>query len=534
MNDVLETGVIVDLLWMDHDTAKLIQTVKESGLSPEHFQNNESRAAFEEILKLADRPDAVVFRDQVIKKLGINCYERIVQNTTPSTISTYACDRISRLAEDGKKRITAEKIQTALQASLSYKTQSDMLAAINDTVLELQKSQTAGNQSPKRAISFAELTDPVPEAENPDALFANGWLRKGHAFALVSTTGVGKSVISIQLAYAWARGLPAFGICPMKPLRIGFLQTEDDEEEMKWFRQNIRRGYREVHQWTDEALNEAEKNLLLPTDFTGQSGDRFVDYLRRWQQENKCDLIIINPLQGVCGCDIAKNDELTDFVRNKIDPIITNPENKCAVMFVHHTNKPPTGRDRAGFGSDRFAEYMGAGGAELSNWLRAILTITPTGTPGLYDLQAAKRGQKLHWQNPPGDKCSKPHKMIAHSEGGLVFWKETSLSPSVTNEKEKSNPEDIALQLADVLRLEAKTLTEARNYAKETFGNKAGDAAYNAILDDLPKFGIVLKTTGISTQKLIGSEESVNRRFLELKKNDATGIKRKNGRNTSV
>ena len=517
MNDVLETGVIVDLLWMDHDTAKLIQTVQESGLRPEHFQNNESRAAFEEILKLADHPDAIVFRDQVIKKVGINYYEGIVESSSPSAISSYACDRISRLAEDGKKRITAEKIQTALQASLSYKTQSDMLAAINDTVLELQKSQTAGNQSPKRAISFAELTDPIPESENPDALFANGWLRKGHALALVSTTGVGKSVISIQLAYAWARGLPAFDIRPMRPLRIGFLQTEDDENEMKCFRQNIRRGYREVHQWTDEALNEAEKNLLLPTDFTGQSGDQFVDYLLRWQQENKCDLIIINPLQGICGCDIANNNELTDFVRNKVDPIIKGPETKCAVMIVHHTNKPPTGRDRAGFGSDRFAEYMGAGGAELSNWLRAILTITPTGTPGLYDLQAAKRGQKLHWQNPPGDKCSKPHKMIAHSEGGLIFWKETSLSPSVTNEKEKSNPEDIALQLADALKSEARTLTEARNYAKATFGNKAGNAAYNAILENLPKFGIIIKPTGVSTQQLIGSEDSVNRRFSQLK-----------------
>ena len=59
--------------------------------------------------------------------------------------------------------------------------------------------------------------------------------------------------------------------------------------------------------------------------------------------------------------------------------------------MVHHTNKAPSTSERKGWGTDEFAAYVGAGGAELVNWMRAMLVLMPTGVPGWYTLIAAKR-----------------------------------------------------------------------------------------------------------------------------------------------
>ena len=39
-----------------------------------------------------------------------------------------------------------------------------------------------------------------------------------------------------------------------------------------------------------------------------------------------------------------------------------------------------------------------AGGAEIVNWARAILSLMPTKIPGMFRLCAGKRGQRLGWE----------------------------------------------------------------------------------------------------------------------------------------
>jgi len=93
-------------------------------------------------------------------------------------------------------------------------------------------------------------------------------------------------------------------------------------------------------------------------------------------------------------------------------------------MLIHHTNKPPSAKERKGWGVDTFAAYSGAGGAELVNWSRAVLTIMPIEKmEGVYVLCAAKRGTRLKWLDASGKPTQKRY--IAHS-GDLIFWRDAT------------------------------------------------------------------------------------------------------------
>ncbi|MCQ2386740.1 MAG: hypothetical protein MJ078_08775, partial [Clostridia bacterium] len=169
-------------------------------------------------------------------------------------------------------------------------------------------------------------------------------------------------------------------------------------------------------------------------------------------------------------------------------------------------------------------EYVGAGGAELTNWMRSMLVIMPTQTPGMFDLMAAKRGKRLGWQSPDGERAFCPHKYIVHSEGGLVFWRDApdgtipSGKTKVDDSRPAFDPKADAQRLADNFKQIARTLTGARNFAKEIFGRKRGDAAYDALAAKPSEFGVEIRPTGVKNhQHVIGSLESIEKSLADLR-----------------
>lgn len=275
----------------------------------------------------------------------------------------------------------------------------------------------------ERRRRLCDFPDPKPEDENPDALFRNGWLRRGGGAFFVSTSGAGKSVAQTQNCVCWALGKPWFGIAPVRPLSITVYQAEDDADEVGDFRNNIRRGLTSREGWTDEDTAKAEKQIVYH-DVTGLTGERFTAFVAEAQRHDKSDLLVINPLQSFAGCDIGKNDLMSEFLRGRIDPILRNPDAPCGVLIVHHTNKvTQNARERALVKGTDAAAYAGAGAAELVNWARAVLTLRPHEAHGFFDLIAAKRGDRLGWKDANG----KPTivKTIAHSTP-LLFWHEAT------------------------------------------------------------------------------------------------------------
>ena len=269
---------------------------------------------------------------------------------------------------------------------------------------------------------------PGADKDDPDCLFQNRWLRRGACGAIVSTSGVGKSSFSMQAAALWAGGEECLGVRPLKPLKIGIFQSEDDEYDVANFRDRIRVGLSKVTGWDAERIHQAESRVTFCA-LDGSTGARFVEHIRRKQTLHHFDLIIINPLFAFFGGDLNDGDAMTAFLRHGIDPLIKAEETKCGCIIIHHTGKPNRDAMRQG---DIFKAYLGSGSGEFTNYIRSALVLTPWNEgkiPGVFDLIAAKHGDKLAWKGPDGKPTTKKtvcyaNRLDEYAQGGMIYWVE--------------------------------------------------------------------------------------------------------------
>lgn len=264
------------------------------------------------------------------------------------------------------------------------------------------------------------------DEDDEDCLFKNRWLRRGGCGMIISSSGVGKSSFTMQAAVHFARGAEMLGVKPMRPLKVGIIQSEDDEYDVANFRDKIRIGLRTELKWTNEQIAEAEANVTFCA-WDGSTGEKFVQYVAGKQKTHHFDLIIVNPLHAFFGGDLKNADEVSRFLRNGIDRLIKNEDTKCAMLFVHHTGKPS--KDKIAEG-DFFAGYLGSGSAELINYPRVALTLTPYKdgrVPGVFNLIGSKHGDKLGWKTADGKLTNKrtvcyANRLNRHKADGCIYW----------------------------------------------------------------------------------------------------------------
>ena len=341
----LEFSVIGSFLANLHDTAQLRKFVARYGLTAEDFTDNAARQAFAVIMAEDASDDAQTLARDVCAAVGVETTEKMMQGAAITAIDAEA--NIRKLA-DTALRTKAEDIFRSEWTKYGSKTSTGfILDCICEKLRSLQSY--AEPDADIEAKPLAEFRFEGPEEQRPNALFPNGWFRKGQVMFLTSVAGSGKSVLVNQLCFAWSLGREMFGMKPFRPLSIGIIRPEDDDDEMAEFRDSIGRGFRKNFGWSESDVAEAEKRVeILP--ITAKRGKDFVNLLRRIQNKYHFDLVVINPLQGVSGIDLAKNNELSDFCRGGIDPIIKDDATKCGLLIVHHTVKPPSNADKVNFG----------------------------------------------------------------------------------------------------------------------------------------------------------------------------------------
>ena len=363
-----------------------------------------------------------------------------------------------------------------------------------------------------------QFETPGPDSEDPDCLFQNRWLRRGMCGAIVSTSGVGKSSFSMQAATVWAGGQECLGVRPLKPLKIGIFQSEDDEYDVANFRDRIRIGLAAELDWTPEQIQEAESRVTFCA-LDGSTGARFVDHLRRKQTQHHFDLLIINPLFAFFGGDMNDGNAMTAFLRHGIDPLIKANATKCGCIIIHHTGKP--NKDSMNQG-EIFKAYLGSGSGEFTNYIRSALVLTPWNggkLPGVFDLIAAKHGDKLAWRDPDGKPTTKKticyaNRLPEYADKGMIFWvdpDEAQLANlkkvAATNTAAKPNQptpiERCAQVIAELIRTawtaEARPASASRgqrDWVSKLTKTKTGcsrstnEAAYNLIAADPARFGL--------------------------------------------
>ncbi len=475
------------------------------GLSEGHFTFADTRAAFRAVNTLFKNNPAWITDSAAIDtvKLADACAAvdgaeagTLIKDRAANAVN-YA-GTVKRLKDAHDKQRITDGLKGALIGVENSEDAGTALLLARETLDRLagEVKPDAGTVSASTpTVWLADLPDPAPEADNPAALFRGGWLRKGGGAFLIAPSGQGKSTWTIQAAICWAMGKAAFGIEPLRPLNIAIVQAEDDSEEMAFFRNQIGRGLETEAGLDPVQIGAAMSKGVMLCDMTGAAGTAFIDRLANLLKTHpEIDLLIINPFQSYFGGDVSHNAELTEFLRVGLDPLIK--PGRVGVLFVHHTNKPPSAKDRNGWGTDAFSAYIGAGGAELTNWARAMLALMPVeNMPGVFRLVAGKRGQRLGWVDAAGVKtCTR---LIAHMDG-LVFWRnatdeeaEAVQGAGVAGSK-RGDPEADAGTLATQAQSKAWKLTDLRKYAMDYFGSGQGRRAFVFLRDNAADFKLAL------------------------------------------
>ncbi len=326
-----------------------------------------------------------------------------------------AGDRLAALAR--KQGITPASLQLCA---------ADVLRA-----LESQEAETAPG-----AVPLCDLVTPAPDAA--DELLRTRFLCRGGAAFLIAQSGKGKSSLCRQFALSWGAGLSCFGITPARPLRQLLIQAENDQGDEAAFRDGIRAS----GMIPPAALHDAERRVFI-VQLQDAAGDSFLARLGVLLSKHRPDIVWLDPLLSFLGGDANRQDIVSAFLRNGIQPLLTR--HGCGCLIAHHTPKPMRATDKGGPAD--MGGYLGAGSAELTNWPRAVLTLECTAAGGVYKLRVPKRSKQLGWVDQDGEPTDA--RLIAHSGDGRIYWRdatpeESTVATAGTGRKAVACPADAA------------------------------------------------------------------------------------------
>ncbi len=230
------------------------------------------------------------------------------------------------------------------------------------------------------------LTDfSVPDRSDRSVLLGNRYLNRGDGAVIVGTSGMGKSSMSIQMATLFALGRPAFGVPCNGPMTSLIIQSEDSDGDIGEMWLSIMHTLK----LSDKQITQVRERVKIQSERV-RRGDQFIAQLRKTVAKVKPDLVWINPLQAFMDGDVTDSRDLGKFLREGLNGI--NPA-QFGYIIIHHTTKPATGKDK----TDRLwheVMYDMAGGAEIINWARAILSLRAAPKEGDFNLILAKRGRR--------------------------------------------------------------------------------------------------------------------------------------------
>jgi hypothetical protein len=273
---------------------------------------------------------------------------------------------------------------------------------------------------------------------DPNELLRHRFLCRGGGLLLVGPTGIGKSSLAMQAMVLWAIGRPTFGIQPVKPLKSLLIQAENDEGDLAEMRDGVMAG---LH-LTEEERRMAMENIIVAREDERTAFGFFVGTVRPLLEKHRPDLLWIDPALAYLGGEVGSQKDVGGFLRNMLNPLVR--EFNCGVVVLHHTNKPPVGREKPDWSAGDFA-YLGGGSAEWANWARAVLGLRGLGSHSVFELRAGKRGTRLGWKESDGETKAYA-KAIAHAdEPGVICWREADESeiPAPVKPKRAATKEDI-------------------------------------------------------------------------------------------
>ncbi|MGD0539669.1 MAG: AAA family ATPase [Verrucomicrobiota bacterium] len=330
--------------------------------------------------------------------------------------------------------------------------------------------------APPPARRLGELV--LPPDNDPDELLKYRFLCRGGGMLLVGPTGVGKSALAMQAMILWAVGREAFGIKPTRPLKSLLVQAENDDGDLAEMRDGVIRG---LGLSDEDRARACEMVLVVRED--QRTGFGFVQgVLRPLLEQHRPDLLWIDPALSYLGGEASSQKDVGGFLRNMLNPLLR--EFNCGCVVLHHTNKPPAGKEKPDWKAGDFA-YLGSGSIEWAGWARCVVGLRSIGSRSVYEFFTGKRGSRLRWKEADGETTAYA-KLIAHAkEPGMIYWREPEPEevPKEPTARRVPNKADV---LAHVPTGRAISKNELRDKA-----NAAGIGMnrINPLIDDLIQDG---------------------------------------------
>ena len=249
----------------------------------------------------------------------------------------------------------------------------------------LTSRETDDDQS--TVVSIKDLMS-FDSSNDPDNLIGQRWLTRGSSMIVSGGTGIGKSSLMMQIVIQWALGKDFFGIAPVRPLKIGVIQAENDKGDLAEAFQGVGFGLN----LSGGDMKMLQQQLEFRTEAV-RTGDQFLAYARRFIHKSKLDVIVADPLFSYFGGDLSDQGEVSVFLRNKLQPILQ--ETKVAWIWMHHISKAQR-KDGEPMTTMELA-HAGFGSSELANWAREIAVLAEVGQfkPRRFQLAFCKRGGRL-------------------------------------------------------------------------------------------------------------------------------------------
>lgn len=228
---------------------------------------------------------------------------------------------------------------------------------------------------------------------DPNNVLGNRWLCKGAGAMFLGQSGVGKSMLNMQLAIGWAlHGEPevarfTFNIAPVYPLKVLIIQAENDIGDLAEMMQGIcKQGL------SDSAVRALSTRLIIHRN-TKHTGADFLRTYEALTRLHRPDLVFVDPLLNYFGDDISDQSAASAYC-HELSRI--SAETGAITALVHHFAKPRPRKDSI-VSTDSDLAYLGIGSSVFTNWAREVVTLcriegdndTPT-----FQLDCAKRRKR--------------------------------------------------------------------------------------------------------------------------------------------
>ena len=368
------------------DEGSTVDRCLDARLSSDSFFSAANRLIFGELvgLRKAGQPiglDTLLQRLQEGKNLdAIGGIPYVISLTQGVATTAHAGHFIEKVQEMSARRGLIKAAALLTMKAYANADLKEIVALGEQTIAPLVDMTTV--RTPGKSLMSFE----VPPDDDPSVLLGNRYVNRGDGAVIVGTSGIGKSSISIQMAAHYALGRPCFGIPCNGALRSLFIQSEDSDGDVAEVKESIIHSMR----LTPEEQAQVDRNVMVVSDRVNR-GPRFILAIKRHIMAFQPDLVWINPLQAFMDGDVTDAQDLGAFLREGLNGL--NVDSKFAYVLMHHTTKPATGKDRA----ERLwheVMYDMAGGAEIINWARAILSVRAAANEGQFNLVLAKRGKR--------------------------------------------------------------------------------------------------------------------------------------------